>query len=78
MRQVTLLLGSAEPKYADTRRQGRPKHSWLELTMRRAWIEHEGWNALDDRGDPNQVRTFNINKRAHVDCIYRMGMNKLI
>ena len=78
MRQVTLLLGSAEPKYADTRMQGRPKHSWLELTMRRAWIEHEGWNALDDRGDPDQIRTFDINKRAHVDCIYRMGMNKRI
>jgi len=78
MRQVTLLPGGAEPKYADKRRQGRPKHSWLELTMRRVWIDHEGWNSLDDSGDPNQVRTFDINKSTHVDCIYRLGMDKLI
>ena len=83
MRQVTLLPGGAEPKYADKRRQGRPKHSWLELTMRRVWIDHEGWNSLDDSDsnsdshseDANQVRAFNINNSTHVDYIYRLGMS---
>ena len=83
MRQVTLLPGGAEPTYADKRRQGRPKHSWLELTMRRVWIDHQGWNSLDDSDsnsdshseDPNQVRAFNINNSTHVDYIYRLGMS---
>ena len=81
MRQATLLPGGAEPKYADKRRQGRPTHSWLELTMRRVWTDREGWNSLDDSNsdshseEPNQVRAFDINNNTHTDYIYRLGMN---
>ena len=75
MRQVTLLPGSAMPKYSDTRRTGRPKHSWIELTMRRAWVVHEGWSKM---GRPEPGENFEVHKAEHVDFIYRLGINDMM
>ena len=86
MRQVTLLPGTAEPKYANKRRQGRPKNSWIELTMRRAWKDYECWLHLEHEQEPEQVpeqdperdRTFDINNTVHLECIYNLGMYEFI
>ena len=86
MRQVTLLPGTAEPTYANKRRQGRPKNSWIELTMRRTWKDYECWLHLQHAQDPEQVpqpdpdrhRKFDINNSEHVECIFNLGIYEYI
>ena len=75
MRHVTLLPGSAMPKYSDTRRAGRPKRSWIEFTMRRARVVHEGWSKM---GNPEPGGNFKLHKAEHVDFIYRLGINDML
>ena len=73
MRAATLEPGTAMPKFSDTRRSGRPKNSWIELTMRRIWIQHEGW-ALIGR----EAEAFDLCKEEHVDYMYSLAVHDMM